>query len=72
MSKKSHKSKKKKKKQVLKTDITKEAEQEIENRIAEMEKPDYQAPEKFSRKDYILTFAAAIICLLTLIAGAFL
>ena len=60
------------KKLIVKTDIVKEAEKEIENRITEMEKTDYQAPEKFSRKDYILTAVAAFICLLTLIAGAFL
>ena len=72
MSKKSRKAKKKPKKPITKTDIVKEAEKEIENRITEMEKTDYQVPEKFSRKDYILTAVAAFICLLTLIAGAFL
>ena len=65
---------KKKRKKIApqKTNIAKEADKEIEKKIIEMEKKDYQFPDKFSRKDYILTAATAIICLLTLIAGAYL
>lgn len=45
---------------------------EIENRLREMEKPDYEFPQRFSKIDYIVTAAVIGVCLIAVIAGAFL
>ncbi len=44
---------------------------EIERRIEEMEKQDYQFPERFSRKDYIITTVVAVLCLLGIVFAGF-
>lgn len=44
---------------------------EIERRIEEMEKPNYQFPERFSRKDYIITTVVAMLCLLGIVYVGF-
>lgn len=44
---------------------------EIEKRIEEMEKQDYQFPERFSRKDYIITTVVAVLCLLGIVFAGF-
>lgn len=46
-------------------------DREIEKRILEMEKSDYEFPKRFSRKDYIITVAVIIVCLAAIIAGAY-
>ncbi len=51
-------------------DLT-ELNNEIERRIAEMEREDYEFPRRFSKADYILTAAVAVICLAFIIGGAF-
>lgn len=53
------------------TDIA-ELQQEIENRIAQMEDTDYEFPRCFSRLDYAITVIVAVICLAAIIGGAFL
>lgn len=53
------------------TDIA-ELQQEIENRIAQMEDTDYEFPRRFSRLDYAITVIVAVICLAAIIGGAFL
>lgn len=45
---------------------------EIEQRISQMESDDYQFPQRFSKKDYIVVILVIIICLASIIAGAFL
>ena len=44
---------------------------EIERRIEEMEKTNYQFPERFSRKDYIITTVVAVLCLLGIVFVGF-
>lgn len=44
---------------------------EIEDRISEMEKPDYEFPQRFSKTDYIITAVVIGVCLIAVIAGAF-
>ena len=44
---------------------------EIEKRISEMEKPDYEFPQRFSKGDYVFTAVVVGICLIAVIAGAF-
>lgn len=44
---------------------------EIERRIEEMEKPNYQFPKRFSRKDYIITTVVAMLCLLGIVYVGF-
>ncbi len=45
--------------------------EEIENRISEMEKNSYVFPERFSRRDYIITAFVSAVCLAVIIAGAY-
>lgn len=52
------------------TDIS-ELNEEIERRIEEMERADYEFPRKFSKLDYVITATVAFICLALIIAGAF-
>lgn len=46
--------------------------EEIERRIRIMEQEQYQFPERFGRKDYLLTALVVLGCLLMLILGAWL
>lgn len=52
------------------TDLT-ELNNEIEQRIEEMEKEDYEFPRRFSKTDYIITAVVATVCLIMIICGAF-
>lgn len=45
--------------------------EEIESKITEMESQSYEFPERFSKKDYILTAVVILVCLLGVICGAF-
>lgn len=51
-------------------DLT-ELNNEIERRITEMEREDYEFPRRFSKTDYIITAVVAVICLAFVIGGAF-
>lgn len=44
--------------------------EEIEKRLGKMEKPDYQFPQRFSKKDYFIVVAVSVFCLVMLIIGA--
>ena len=46
-------------------------EKEILNKIEEMESNDYIFPDKFNKKDYIITITIAFVCLAGIILGAF-
>jgi hypothetical protein len=48
-----------------------ELQREIEQRVAEMEREDYDFGERFSRGNYILAISIAVVSLLLLIWGAF-
>ncbi len=52
------------------TDIT-ALNEEIEKRIEEMEREDYEFPRRFTRLDYIVTAVIGMICLTLVICGAF-
>ncbi len=52
------------------TDIT-ALNEEIERRIEEMEREDYEFPRRFSKADYTVTAVIAVICLIMVICGAF-
>lgn len=45
--------------------------EEIEKRIEEMERDDYEFPRRFSRLDYIVTAVVAVVCLALIICGGF-
>ena len=45
--------------------------EEIEKRIEEMEKEDYEFPKRFSGLDYMVTVVVAAACLALVICGAF-
>lgn len=51
-------------------DLT-ELNNEIERRISEMEREDYEFPRRFSKADYIITAVVAAVCLAFIIGGAF-
>lgn len=55
----------------MKNDTLTELNNEIERRIAEMEREDYEFPRRFSKLDYIITAAVVIICLAFVIGGAY-
>ena len=44
---------------------------EIERRIEEMEKTNYQFPERFSKNDSIITTVVAVLCLLGIVFVGF-
>lgn len=44
---------------------------EVEKRISEMENENYEFPKRFSKKDYIVTGIVILVCLVGVIAGAF-
>lgn len=46
-------------------------DKEIEKRIQAMESKDYKFAQRFSKKDYIITAVVVIVCLVAIIAGAF-
>lgn len=45
--------------------------EEIEKRLEEMEKPDFEFPQRFSKRDYLITAVVAVVCLVILIIGAY-
>ncbi len=46
-------------------------EQEILNKISEIESETYIFPKRFQKQDYIVTIVVAIVCLAGIIWGAF-
>lgn len=44
---------------------------DIESRLSEMEKPQYEYPKRFSKRDYIFVAVVCIICLAGIIYGGF-
>ena len=44
---------------------------EVEKKISEMEDKSYEFPKRFSKKDYIVTAIAILVCLAGVIGGAF-
>lgn len=45
---------------------------EIEKRLKIMEDPEYEFPERFNKKDYVIVCIVILLCLSFLIIGAFL
>lgn len=45
--------------------------EEVEKKIIEMEKENYEFPQRFSKKDYIITGIVVVICLIGVVLGAF-
>ncbi|MBQ8175965.1 MAG: hypothetical protein IJ035_02895 [Oscillospiraceae bacterium] len=54
-----------------KYDYEEKLNEEIENRICEMESDEYDFPERFGRRDYIALGIVAFVSLLMLIIGAY-
>ena len=52
------------------TELERILDEEIEARIAQMERPDYPFPERFSRKDYLLWGVVTGVSLLFVVLGA--
>ena len=55
----------------MQENVQKSLDEEIEQRICEMEKTDYEFPRRFSKKDYIITGIVVFVCLGLVIADAF-
>jgi len=55
----------------MKADYEKLLTEEVESKISEMESQSYEFPERFSKKDYILTAVVILVCLAGVILGAF-
>lgn len=55
----------------MKTNYEKLLTEEIEAKITEMESDSYEFPTGFSKKDYILTIVAILVCLVGVVCGAF-
>ena len=47
-------------------------EQEIHAKILEMEQEAYVFPKRMGKKDYLLTLAVVVLCLVGIVAGGFL
>ena len=47
-------------------------EQEIHAKILEMEQEGYVFPKRMGKKDYLLTLAVVVLCLVGIVAGGFL
>ncbi len=45
-------------------------EEQVREKITEMESPGYEFPERFPRKDYILVIAGLVISAVVLILGS--
>ena len=45
--------------------------EQVEKKISEMEEETYEFPKRFSKKDYIATAIVILICLASVIGGAF-
>lgn len=54
-----------------KNDYEEKLNEEIEKRISEMEQKDYVFPKRFGKRDYIILAAAAAVCLVMIIVGAY-
>ena len=52
-----------------KSNYEEELNAEIEERLSEMENPDYAFPRRFGKKDYIIAAAIVVIGILVLIVG---
>lgn len=46
-----------------------EFERQLEERIAEMEKPGYRFPARFGRKDYVSAAIVSAVCLVLIVIG---
>lgn len=44
---------------------------QVEEKILEMERENYEFPKRFSKKDYIVTAIVILLCLAGVIGGAF-
>lgn len=51
-------------------DLSQALYDEIEQRIVQMESEDYQFPQRFSKKDYIVVILVVMICLALILFGA--
>ena len=47
-------------------------EEQLLKKIEEMESDDYIFPDRFNKKDYIITITVAFVCLVGIILGAYL
>jgi lipopolysaccharide/colanic/teichoic acid biosynthesis glycosyltransferase len=56
----------------IETDYENKLDKEIENRIKVMESTDYSFAKRFSKIDYTITGLVVFICIVILIAGAYL
>ena len=54
-----------------KIDYEEKLNKEIESRICEMESIDYEFPERFGKRDYIILGIVVAVSLIMLIIGAF-
>ncbi len=57
---------------IRKTDYEAKLDKEIEKRINIMESPEYLFPKKFSKSNYMFTFAVIFLCIIILIIGVYL
>ncbi len=46
-----------------------EFERQLEERITALEKPGYQFPARFGRKDYVSVAVVAAVCLVLIVIG---
>lgn len=51
------------------TEFEARLDEETEARIAQMERPDYAFPRRFSRRDYLLWGVVTAVCLLLTVLG---
>ena len=51
------------------TEFEARLDEETEARIAQMERPDYPFPRRFSRRDYLLWGVVTAVCLLLTVLG---
>lgn len=56
----------------IETDYENKLDREVEKRIKLMESMDYSFAKRFSKVDYIITGLVVFICIIILIAGAYL
>ena len=54
------------------SDYEKQLNTKIEERLSNMENSDYVFAKPFSKYDYLITFAVALLCIVFIIIGAYL
>lgn len=57
---------------MIENNYEKNLDDEIEKRIEIMESSDYIFPQKFNKRDYIVSAVVAILCIAIIIYGAYL